>query len=126
MVRRWVSGLVATLEHPAETRERAWSSRERELLEVLNHLKGLDSRRLVRELAEAAIKGDAVPFDAALRSRYRKPNGTAFAGMVAGTDQVDATDCPSRPDHARRGNWRLPHRPGRCRDHPGALVIVET
>ena len=88
MVRRWISGTDATGEQPVETRERTSSSRQRELFEVLNHLKGADSRRFVRELAQAASQGDAVPFDAELRSRYGKTNGTAFAGMVAGPNKV--------------------------------------
>jgi len=58
------------------------------LREVLHRLKGVDSRRLVREVAEAALRGDTVPFDSALRARYGKTTGTAFAGMVSGPNKL--------------------------------------
>ena len=87
MVTRWVAGVHA-LEPGQEEAERPADWRTRELREVLNRLKGVDSRRLVREVAEAALRGDNVPFDDALRARYGKTNGTAFAGMVSGPNKL--------------------------------------
>ena len=88
MVRRWVAGVDAIDRLPVEREERPADWRTRELREVLNRLKGVDSRRLVREVAEAALRGDNVPFDDALRARYGKTNGTAFAGMVSGPNKL--------------------------------------
>jgi len=88
MVRRWVVGVDAVEVGPAELDERPADWRARALREVLNRLKGVDSRRLVREVAEAAMRGDSVPLDDALRARYGKTNGTAFAGMVSGPNKL--------------------------------------
>jgi hypothetical protein len=88
MVRRWVAGVDAVEVGPAELHERPGDWRTRELREVLHRLKGVDSRRLVREVAEAAMRGETVPFDDALRARYGKTNGTAFAGMVSGPNKL--------------------------------------
>ena len=88
MVRRWVAGVDAVEVWPAELDERPADWRARELREVLNRLKGVASRRLVREVAEAAQSGDSVPFDDALRARYGKTTGTAFAGMLSGPNKL--------------------------------------
>ncbi|MGO9177893.1 MAG: hypothetical protein ACLQBX_17640 [Candidatus Limnocylindrales bacterium] len=88
MVRRWVAGLDAVDSGPAELEERPADWRTREVQEVLHRLKGVDSRRLVHEVTEAAVRGDAVPFDDGLRARYGKTNGTAFAGMVSGPNKL--------------------------------------
>ncbi len=88
MVRRWVAGLDAIESVPAERNERPADWRTRELQEVLHRLKGIDSRRLVHEVAEAATRGEAVPFDDALRARYGKTSGTAFAGMLSGPNKL--------------------------------------
>ncbi len=88
MVRRWVAGLDAADSLPADPGERPADWRTREVQEVLHRLKGVDSRRLVHEVAEAAVLGDSVPFDDALRARYGKTNGTAFAGMVSGPNKL--------------------------------------
>jgi hypothetical protein len=88
MVRRWVAGLNAVNSEPAKAEERPVDWRTRELQEVLRRLKGVESRRLVHELAEAAMRGAAVLFDDALRARYGKTNGTAFAGMVSGPNKL--------------------------------------
>jgi hypothetical protein len=55
---------------------------------VLGAIKGPDSRRFVRELAEAAVQGQGIPFDDALKARYGKINGTAFAGIVGGPNKL--------------------------------------
>jgi hypothetical protein len=88
MVTRWVAGVHAIDRLPAEREDRPADWRTRELREVLNRLKGVDSRRLLREVAEAAMQGASVPFDGALRARYGKTNGTAFAGMVSGPNKL--------------------------------------
>ena len=88
MVRRWVAGLDAAGPTQAELGERPADWRAREVQEVLHRLKGVDSRRLVHEIAEAATRGEAVPFDDALRARYGKTRGTAFAGMVSGPNKL--------------------------------------
>jgi hypothetical protein len=88
MVRRWVAGLDAAGPTQAALEERPADWRTREVQEVLHRLKGVDSRRLVHEVAEAAMRGDSVPFDDALRARYGKTRGTAFAGMVSGPNKL--------------------------------------
>jgi len=88
MVKRWVAGVVASESRLVTVEEDAENRRLRELQGVLRRLKGVDSRRLLHELAEAAMRGDAVPFDEALRARYGKTNGTAFAGMVSGPNKL--------------------------------------
>ncbi len=62
--------------------------REREVREVLAGINGPDSRRFVRELAEAAVQGRGVRFDAELKARYRKTTGTAFAGIIGAANKV--------------------------------------
>ena len=62
--------------------------RRRQLGEVLNAIRGLDSRRLLREVAELSTRDDALVLDAALAERYGKHTGTAFAGIVAGPNKV--------------------------------------
>lgn len=60
----------------------------RQLEEVLHAIKGVDSRRLVHELAEVAVRGEAIVFNEELKARYGKTNGTAFAGIVAGPNKL--------------------------------------
>lgn len=84
-VRRWLDAQPGEPRSAAETEE---ARRERELREVLGAIRGPDSRRLVRELAEAAVRGEAVPFDADLKARYGKTSGTAFAGTVSGPNKL--------------------------------------
>ena len=62
--------------------------RRRQLVEVLRGIRGLDSRRLVREVAGLSPTGEALVLDEALRQRYGKSSGTAFAGIVAGPNKV--------------------------------------
>ncbi len=88
MVQRWVgpgAGDMAKPPQSADTREEALTSQIRE---VIHGIKGVDSRKLVRELAEAAIRGDAVILDERLKSRYNKTTGTAFAGIVSGPNKL--------------------------------------
>lgn len=62
--------------------------RRRQLGEVLNAIRGTDSRRLVREVAERSTGNAALVLDAELARRYGKRSGTAFAGIVAGPNKV--------------------------------------
>jgi hypothetical protein len=62
--------------------------RRRQLGEALNAIRGADSRKLLREVAELSMKGSALVLDADLRARYGKKTGTAFAGIVAGPNKV--------------------------------------
>jgi hypothetical protein len=62
--------------------------RRRQLGEVLNAIRGADSRRFVREVAELSARGTALPLDADLAARYGKTSNTAFAGIVAGPNKV--------------------------------------
>ncbi len=62
--------------------------RRRQLGEVLNAIRGADSRRLLREVAELSMRDAALVLDGALTARYGKRTGTAFAGIVAGPNKV--------------------------------------
>jgi len=62
--------------------------RRRQVGEVLNAIRGADSRRLLREVAELSMRSAALPLDADLAARYGKRTGTAFAGIVAGPNKV--------------------------------------
>ena len=62
--------------------------RRRQLGEVLNAIRGADSRRLLREVAELSTHNEALVLNAALTARYGKHTGTAFAGIVAGPNKV--------------------------------------
>jgi hypothetical protein len=62
--------------------------RRRQLGEVLNGIRGPDSRRLLREVAELSMQDAALVLDADLAARYGKRTGTAFAGIVAGPNKV--------------------------------------
>jgi hypothetical protein len=62
--------------------------RRRQLGEVLNAIRGTDSRRLLREVAERSKRDTALVLDAHLAQRYGKRTNTAFAGIVAGPNKV--------------------------------------
>jgi hypothetical protein len=88
---RWVMGPTAEpgsrIHHEAETADHA-DLRRRQLGEVLNAVRGVDSRRLLREVAELSLEDRALVLDADLAARYGKQTGTAFAGIVAGPNKV--------------------------------------
>jgi hypothetical protein len=84
-VREWLEGSPGG---PPPPRETVAARREREVCAVLAAIKGADSRRFVGELAVAAQRGDAVRFDGALKDRYHKTSGTAFAGIVGGPNKL--------------------------------------
>lgn len=62
--------------------------RRRQMGEVLNAVRGPDSRRLLREVAELSMRDMALVLDTELTARYGKRTGTAFAGIVAGPNKV--------------------------------------
>ena len=85
---RWVMGPPrndGVLEHGADDKA---DLRHRQLGEALNAIRGTDSRRLLREVAQLSVGGAALVLDAALTARYGKTTGTAFAGIVAGPNKV--------------------------------------
>ena len=55
---------------------------------MLNAIRGSDSRRFLREVAELSLQDTALVLDAELADRYGKKTGTAFAGIVAGPNKV--------------------------------------
>jgi hypothetical protein len=85
---RWVMGPQRVRDDQPDEAGDETEARRRQLLEVLNGIRGVDSRRLVREVAELALKGGVLILDESLRERYGKSTGTAFAGIVAGPNKV--------------------------------------
>lgn len=85
---RWVMG--PQLQPDAVVADQADQAdlRRRQLGEALNAIRGSDSRRLLREVAELSLQGAALVLDADLAARYGKRTGTAFAGIVAGPNKV--------------------------------------
>ena len=85
---RWVMGperdAGGTVPDPSDHED----LRRRQLGEVLNAIRGADSRRLLREVAELSTRDEALVLDADLAARYGKRTGTAFAGIVAGPNKV--------------------------------------
>jgi hypothetical protein len=88
LARRWVMG--PHREPGPSTVDQADHAdlRRRQLGEALNGIRGIDSRRLLREVAELALQDSALVLDADLAARYGKKTGTAFAGIVAGPNKV--------------------------------------
>lgn len=85
---RWVMGPQRQHGGPVGDQADQSDLRHRQLGEVLNAIRGLDSRRLLREVAELSTRNEALVLDAALAARYGKRTGTAFAGIVAGPNKV--------------------------------------
>jgi hypothetical protein len=85
---RWVMGPRRELGAPAVDPPDQANLRRRQLGEVLNAIRGADSRRLVYEVAELSTRNGALRLDADLAARYGKQTGTAFAGIVAGPNKV--------------------------------------
>lgn len=90
LARRWVMGPSQSGGAAADREAAADHSelRERQLGEALNSIRGADSRRLLREVAELSLTGAALILDADLAARYDKKSNTAFAGIVAGPNKV--------------------------------------
>jgi hypothetical protein len=86
---RWVMGPPARQRGaPITHADDQLDLHRRQLVEVLNDIRGTDSRRFVREVAELSRAGAALVLDEALKQRYGKQTGTAFAGIVAGPNKV--------------------------------------
>ena len=88
LARRWVMGPPHQPGAPFTTEADEADLHRRQLGEALNGIRGRDSRRLLREVAELSVKNDALVLDADLVARYGKRTGTAFAGIVAGPNKV--------------------------------------
>ena len=85
---RWVMGPQRHHGGPVPDQADQEELRSRQLGEVLNAIRGADSRRLLREVAELSTHNAALVLDADLAARYGKRTGTAFAGIVAGPNKV--------------------------------------
>lgn len=85
---RWVMGPQRQSRDPVTNTADQADLRRRQLGEVLNAIRGADSRRLLREVAELSARNGALVLDAELAARYGKRTGTAFAGIVAGPNKV--------------------------------------
>ncbi len=85
---RWVMGPQRDADSLVPDQADQADLRRRQLGEVLNGIRGADSRRLLREVAELASRDEALVLDADLAARYGKRTGTAFAGIVAGPNKV--------------------------------------
>lgn len=85
---RWVMGPQRDSGASSSTQADQAELRRRQLGEVLNAIRGADSRRLLREVADLATRDAALVLDADLTARYGKRTGTAFAGIVAGPNKV--------------------------------------
>ena len=88
LARRWVmgpeSGSIGVGGDQADQVE----LHRRQVGEALNAIRGADSRRLLREVADLSLRGEALPLNEELAARYGKRTGTAFAGIVAGPNKV--------------------------------------
>ena len=85
---RWVMGPQHRASDPVASAADPADLAHRQLGEALNAIRGADSRRLVREVAELSTRKQALVLDADLAARYGKRTGTAFAGIVAGPNKV--------------------------------------
>lgn len=85
---RWVMGPQRQSRGSATSSADQADLRRRQLGEVLNAIRGADSRRLLREVAELSTRDGVLVLDADLAARYGKRTGTAFAGIVAGPNKV--------------------------------------
>ena len=85
---RWVMGPQRQPGSPVRDEADQADLPRRQLGEVLNAIRGPDSRRLLREVAELSMQNQALVLDAELTGRYGKRTGTAFAGIVAGPNKV--------------------------------------
>jgi hypothetical protein len=85
---RWVMGPQREADASMSDSVDQADLRQRQMGEVLNAIRGPDSRRLLREVAELSMRDMALVLDTDLAARYGKRTGTAFAGIVAGPNKV--------------------------------------
>jgi hypothetical protein len=88
MARRWVLGPESPEGGGASETPDQTELHRRQLGEALSAIRGPDSRRLLREVAERSLQGVALELNADLATRYGKRTNTAFAGIVAGPNKV--------------------------------------
>lgn len=88
LARRWVMGPERGGGPVVSDQADQADLRRRQMGEVLNAIRGTDSRRFLREVAELSMQDAALVLDADLAARYGKRTGTAFAGIVAGPNKV--------------------------------------
>jgi hypothetical protein len=88
LARRWVLGPRQPQSQSAADGGDGAEPRRRQLGEALGAIRGADSRRLLREVAELSLRGEALVLNGELQTRYGKQTGTAFAGIVAGPNKV--------------------------------------
>jgi hypothetical protein len=88
LARRWVLGPQSGTPGVGPAGADHVELHRRQLGEALNAIRGADSRRLLREVAELSMRGEALRLDSDLAARYGKTTGTAFAGIVAGPNKV--------------------------------------
>ncbi len=121
LVWRWVMGPRREGEHAvASDAADEVELRRSQLAVVLRTIRGLDSRRFVREVAQLSLGDGALVLDEALRQRYGKRTGTAFAGIVAGPNKVMRRI-------ARRDLLTWDPAAGGYRMHPAdAEIVLET
>lgn len=85
---RWVMGPPIQPGGAAADQADQVELHRRQLGEALNAIRGADSRRLLREVAELSLQDRALVLNADLTASYGKKTGTAFAGIVAGPNKV--------------------------------------
>ena len=88
LARRWVMGPDSGAPVLGGDQADQTELHRRQLGEALNAIRGTDSRRLLREVAQLSLHGAALPLNSDLAARYGKRSGTAFAGIVAGPNKV--------------------------------------
>jgi hypothetical protein len=83
LVRYWLAGAQQAAQRVPMI------GRDEQVRAAMRLVRGEDSRRLLRELAQRAVAGDGpLALDADLRRRYAKASGTAFAGIVGGPNKL--------------------------------------
>ncbi len=85
---RWVMGPERGTDASSASQADQADLRGRQMGEVLNAIRGADSRRLLRDVAELSLQDSALVLNAELAARYGKQSNTAFAGIVAGPNKV--------------------------------------
>ena len=85
---RWVMGPARDDGNDVPDQADRVDLRRRQLGEVLNAIRGADSRRLLREVADLSTRNEVLVLNAELATRYGKRTGTSFAGIVAGPNKV--------------------------------------
>src|SRR4051794_702700 len=80
-IRRWIADLERVGPEPA-------ADREQQVRDAMRRIRGEGSLRLIRDVAEASLRGDGLRRDADLLARYQVASGTALAGMAGGANKA--------------------------------------